>query len=356
MIAPEMDEASSARLCRIPSKDRSMEAPRNNFNLMRLAFATAVVYSHSFALLGLREPVLWGRTLGTVSVHGFFVISGYLISDSYLRYPNLFAFSFNRFLRIVPGLLVALVASHWLASMCGGYATNPVPYIGDGPVWTLTWEMICYAGIAIFGLMLVLTKGAMPVVFACGWLIYLVNTGNGSDFYGAIAPMFMMFLAGAFIRLAGNQINLGKAAIPSAIILLFSFGLATSTPILDVIHSNIVFLWGPHFTDEDARRIAYLASFPLVTIFVGRDLPALVTIRDDISYGVYVYGWPVTQVLVFLTLKHAIDISPTELFFVVMVITTPIAWLSWRVIERPAVRLKIRPRKIALDKIVMPAH
>lgn len=326
-----------------------MEAPRNNFNLMRLLFAAAVVYSHSYALLGIHEPVLWGRTLGTVAVHGFFVISGYLISDSYVRYPSLFAFSFNRFLRIVPGLIVALFASHWLASLCGGYAKNSVPYIGNGPVWTLTWEVICYAGVAVLGLMLVLTKVAMPIMFACGWLVYLVNTGNGSDFYGAIAPMFMMFIAGAFIQLAGNQLNLRKAAIPAAALLLFSLGLATSTPILDIIHSNIVFLWGPHFTDEDVRRIAYLAAFPLAVIFAGRDVPELVRIKDDVSYGVYVYGWPVTQALVFMSLRHSISIGPHELFLAVMVITAPVAWISWRLIERPALSLKLRPKITSAD-------
>ena len=52
----------------------SLEAKKkNNFDVLRLIFAVFVIFSHSFALVGKSEPVLLGRTLGNLGVHGFFL-------------------------------------------------------------------------------------------------------------------------------------------------------------------------------------------------------------------------------------------------------------------------------------------
>lgn len=123
----------------------------NNFNFLRLLFASLVVFSHSYALLGLEEPVFFGRSLGNLSVHGFFVISGYLICRSYVRSTSVAAFFINRILRIVPGLAIAMIVTKVAASWCEGFEHNPVPYIANGPVWTLTWEVVCYFGLAVLG-------------------------------------------------------------------------------------------------------------------------------------------------------------------------------------------------------------
>lgn len=55
---------------------------KNNLNAIRFILATLVIYSHSFGLLNLEEPVFLGVSLGRFSVICFFVLSGYLISKS----------------------------------------------------------------------------------------------------------------------------------------------------------------------------------------------------------------------------------------------------------------------------------
>jgi len=86
----------------------------NNFNLVRLAAATAVVVSHSFALATgdpAAEP-LWstlGITLGGLAVVAFFMTSGYLVGGSLLSNGQPIRFAVARALRIYPGLWVALL-------------------------------------------------------------------------------------------------------------------------------------------------------------------------------------------------------------------------------------------------------
>ena len=317
---------------------------RNNFDALRLLFATLVIFSHSFALSGHAEPVLWGRTLGNLGVHGFFVISGYLIVQSFGRSRSLLQYGANRVLRIVPGLVVALVLSGLIAARLHGYANNPVPYISNGPVWTLTWEVICYGAVAALGIAGALNRTAFPAVFAVGWVVFLANLGDQSDFFLAIVPMFLMFAAGALFALYLTNIRL-------EVLILAVIGLALTADygvfsFLDgLAMQNVPFLYGPTVAVEEVQRVIYLLSFPVVVIWVGRLSRPSLPVRNDVSYGAYVYGWPVTQVLVFAALKWALPLNPWLLFFATMLVTIPLAYLSWKLIEKPALGLKRRFRR-----------
>src|SRR5436190_4360621 len=91
----------------------------NNFDALRLAAAVSVLFSHAFLIAEgseAREPFAWitGNQciLGLVGVFVFFIVSGYLVTESYCRTPLVGQFALRRFLRIYPGLAVnALVCS-----------------------------------------------------------------------------------------------------------------------------------------------------------------------------------------------------------------------------------------------------
>ena len=88
----------------------------NNFNLIRILAALAVLLTHSFPLaLGdaAQEPLRasLGMSLGMIAVDVFFITSGFLISASLMRQPSLLSFLWARVLRIFPGLLVMLLFS-----------------------------------------------------------------------------------------------------------------------------------------------------------------------------------------------------------------------------------------------------
>lgn len=162
----------------------------NNFNLIRFVAAFAVLVSHAFPIAlgaGTTEPLqhLLGRSLGTLAVFVFFVISGFLIAASFQRTPSALQFWQARALRILPCLVVstvliglvmgplvtALPLAAYLADQAtwtflarnilmvlpqytlpGVFDTNPVHAV-VGSIWTLIHEVTCYGMLFCLGVL-----------------------------------------------------------------------------------------------------------------------------------------------------------------------------------------------------------
>src|SRR5260370_23212950 len=157
----------------------------NNFDAVRLAAALSVVFSHSFLIAEgseASEPFVWltGNqcVLGLVGVFVFFVISGYLVTESYCRHPMPGRFALRRTLRIYPALVVnvlicALLIGPLVSALPLGaylvspelrdffyktltldpgplqlpgvlFADNSVGLLINGSLWTLRYEMMMY--------------------------------------------------------------------------------------------------------------------------------------------------------------------------------------------------------------------
>ena len=93
---------------------KTMDYRKNNFDFLRLIFASFVIITHSYPLSGIKEcDFICQLTFGQVSfsyvgVKGFFVISGYLIFQSLQRSENIFDYFWKRLLRLFPALIVVL--------------------------------------------------------------------------------------------------------------------------------------------------------------------------------------------------------------------------------------------------------
>ncbi|MGN8049010.1 acyltransferase family protein [Curtobacterium sp. 22159] len=318
----------------------------NNFDVLRLLFAAFVVLSHSFALVGESEPVVFGRTLGNVGVLGFFCVSGYLIAQSFGRRTSVPQFLANRFLRIVPGLVVALLVAYGLGRLFDGFRGNPVPFIVDGPVWTLTWEVVCYSALVVVGVLGVLSASGFPVFFAVAWVVYLTSIGNTSDFFLAVVPMFLTFGAGALLAVRGVRITTGWGIVAS-LGLLGTLKLGGVVLAISVLTRWVPFLYGPTVTPEVVQRVLFLVCFPIVLIWFATARRPGWRLRDDLSYGVYIYGWPVAQVVVAVAAGLHVGLAPWMLFLLTAVLVVPLAFLSWRFVERPSLSLKRRLRRPA---------
>src|SRR5262245_61617547 len=87
-----------------------------NFNFIRLLAASSVIFSHAFLISDgseAHEPLvllLGGHNIiGLYGVHIFFIISGFLVTQSFAGAGSSLHFIWRRFLRIYPALFVCLL-------------------------------------------------------------------------------------------------------------------------------------------------------------------------------------------------------------------------------------------------------
>jgi peptidoglycan/LPS O-acetylase OafA/YrhL len=329
---------------------------RNSLNALRLALATLVIVSHAWPLTGLEpEPAFSGANLGTWAVFGFFAISGFLITRSRLRVRRTREYYRARALRIVPAFVVALIVVAFVFAPLSllvdpGASWNPLssvtyvlrnlplyapivwqpgiehtlvnavyPVDWDGPLWTLFWEALCYLAIGILGSLL--PRKALPgvliglfVILTLASTAIALNVVHVNDLIGRAIPMILAFLAGALLLLFGERVRISPVWVIATAVLLAV---------------TIVVGLGPSF---GTLPLAFLL------ILLGCVLPLQgVGSKYDISYGVYIYAWPVQQ---FVTLVAG-PLLPIPLdLLIVIAITVPLAFASCVLIERPALRLK----------------
>ena len=163
---------------------------RNNFAAIRLAMALSVLVSHSWWLAtgqSALEPLhAWTQhTLGEHAVQVFFFLSGVVVAQSLFKSGSLLDFLAARVLRIFPALIACVLLTAvvlgplvsagslgayfadrgWLAYIAktlslstgsaplpGVFADVPVKGLVNLSLWTLKYEVTCYAALALFGL------------------------------------------------------------------------------------------------------------------------------------------------------------------------------------------------------------
>ena len=120
-------------------------ARRNNFNFLRLFFASLVILSHSFELIdGNRNRELLTEVFGTISfgefaVDGFFLVSGFLIVQSWNSEPKFYSFLLKRILRIYPGFIVAFLVC---TLVVGPLGAEPTAYFSQLELNRLVLDML----------------------------------------------------------------------------------------------------------------------------------------------------------------------------------------------------------------------
>jgi peptidoglycan/LPS O-acetylase OafA/YrhL len=337
----------------------------NNFDVLRLLAASLVLFSHSYALTGHAEPFadISGWTFGEIGVVMFFAMSGFLIAKSWNDQPRLYPFAVKRALRLLPALVVAvsvtvlvigplfttlplstyftdpttwfyLVRCSFLitffGTLPGVFEHNPYPDAVNGSLWTLPVEACCYALAAALGTIALLRRSGVLIALCLALLLF-------------VTPLSPLSNAPAGGTTGGNLtliIMLGATFLLGALAYSFRRRLQLSWIVVVVLMA----LWIATWDGGWARATGVFAIGFTVLVFAFRTPAWLrrLTAPGDVSYGIYVYAFPVQQSVA--AIWPGID--PLLMFTVAFPVTYGLAFLSWRLVERPALALKrvVAPR------------
>ncbi|MEO8802687.1 MAG: acyltransferase [Rudaea sp.] len=339
----------------------------DNFLLLRFVAAVMVMFGHSYAFTGLPNQgdfiarAGWGNGVytGSIAVDVFFVISGLLVTGSYLRRAQLEEFLKSRALRILPAYAACMVgcaivlgaifstlplSAYWtdratyeyiyvnmqfgyqlIWNLPGVFVHNFYPNAVNGAIWTLPAEARMYCWVAILGALAVLRRRWLAnTVFAV-----LLLLGLFAPDYVPLVPkdafvrLAGFFLLGAFCFVNRDWVRIGTLPLLGLIVLAIGAHHTAFSPYALGLAIAYASLW-----------FAYVPSFHFFNRF------------GDYSYGIYLWGFPIQQAV-------SASLGRPVHAWVNLTLSLPIvialAVLSWHLIEKPALRLKQRVPQSSIE-------
>lgn len=296
-----------------------------NFDVMRLIAALLVVVSHTFPLAGQPPLRIMGvEDLGALGVSVFFVISGYLVSASYERDPK--TYLMKRILRIEPGLIASLLATvvllgfvttapaaeYWPKAalyvlrnallypatyeLPGVFQAVPLAGVVNGVLWTLRLEFTFYV---VLMLVRARPKLVLALMVVCAAVFMTMSFTHPDWAQERTTRVAFLGARNGFLFFAGAALQLYRRRTP---------------------------LW---LGGVSAVAFPFVGPLALPTAVLGLSRPG--KLPADLSYGVYIYAFPVQQML---AAYGQLNVATAVLAVI------PFALASWYLVERPALRLK----------------
>lgn len=310
------------RSLNLPTIDARFDERNNGVTALRFLLAASVLLFHAWPVGGFGPDPVETLTAGQVdgggilAVFAFFTLSGFLLGASRDRLSPA-AFAWRRALRILPGYWVCILATSlfvgpayfaatWLISDGIDELTTPAL---SGPMsvinvslWTLWPEVICYA--ILTAIPRAISRIAAPALVVLGIGLYLLTQRIE-------ALLLISFYLGVAIRHHGQRVPL-HGAMAGGLILVAALASALGL-----------------FTEAAPFVIGYAA------IWLAVRLPWRWT--TDVSYGLYIYAFPISQALVVLGFA---GLGLPAFAAACLASTLLVASVSWYVVERPALELK----------------
>lgn len=329
----------------------------NNFDFLRVFAALMVIYGHGYVLSTNGGPGFWGVPFARIGLDIFFAISGYMVTGSWLRTPQLGAFLWKRTLRILPGLAACVLFTTFILGArltrlpLAEYLTNPgtLGYLSNivlspalylpgvfeglraggavnGSLWSLFPEALCYLTVPAFALLAIRPRlWALPVlgltIGGLGLWLFYGYTGdawviNATDVKYMLVQVPFFFFGGLYRLLGDRMANFYRADFA---LLGYSLNWMVASW---YDWWNIPVEW---------------VTLPYMVLCFGRlSMPVIRRAGrfGDLSYGMYLYAFPIQQVILGARpdLAHPI--------IACMLLTVPFALVSWHLIEAPFLRLK----------------
>jgi peptidoglycan/LPS O-acetylase OafA/YrhL len=306
------------------------------FDYLRLMAAILVIAHHARVLNG-EPPLMLGPGLdpGALGVGIFFVISGTLVAGSLERSRTIADFLAKRVLRIFPGLLVALLLTAFvlgpLVTIQAGYLGEPTTWlyvlknlslyavtyqlpgvflaapvagVVNGSLWTLRLEFTAYLALALLRPVRLALPLALEGLTAIAAVAAIALHATGLDGHGDLFRICYLAALNGFLFLAGATLQANR----------------TRPNTLGAI-TTLLFLLTP----------AWFLALPMGVVRLGQLKPPKPP--ADLSYGLYIYSFPLQQ---WLAQTHHLTVATS------LVAALPFAALSWFLVEKLALRLKAR--------------
>ena len=342
--------------------------PRNNFDLLRLFLALSVCLSHLGEVSGTSAFLpLANYFYSGIAVDAFFVVSGFLIFRSFQHSSSLVSYLGKRVRRIYPAYVVVVIAasvllpiffannmqelffsSEWLhylgynllflnflqPELPGIFTQNPLQVI-NAPLWTIKVEVMFYLFVpCIFPL---LSRSKRPWLLltllyfsSIGYSWYCLNmfetSGNALylRFEKQLPGQLAFFLSGGGLYLYFSTFkNYWKPLL----------GCGLTGLILATQHSGFALLFYPFALATVIVCVALLLPYAGNWGKFG-----------DMSYGVYIYHFPIIQVF---TARSLFESTPWQGFIMLLLTVFAAAFLSYHCIERPFLKRSSHYRQAA---------
>lgn len=335
----------------------------NNFNAIQFFMSVLVIYSHAFSIGNATETGEIIKMLtdsnysaGRIAVATLFIVSGFLVSASYENSRSAVQFFKNRIFRIFPALIAVVAASVFILGPCvstlpvkdyfqdpgarsylknvllypirwslpGVFGTNAYPYSVNGSLWTLPHQFTLYIMLGVLGFLGLLRHKNMSLacfaLFAFAHITRLpggeVQTflgAHGVD-WGSFLYLGMYFSAGMAAYAYRDQLCLTKkGAMTATVLLLFAWFVAKEYLISMSLFGTYIILCLAYCTKPLRFGVEHL------------------------SFGLYIYGFPVQQTITFL---FGGRMNPWLNMVIALPVALLCAWLSHVCVEQPALKIK----------------
>lgn len=334
----------------------------NNFDFLRVLAALLVLISHCPELFNysvfnsdpLNQSI--GMGMGRTAVLIFFIISGYLITRSWESKKSISKFFISRFLRIYPALIVITILSVFVLGpllttlntseyfnhhttykylenvsayrmtyyLPGVFEDNPLKGSINGSLWTIAYEFTCYLVIALVGVLSILKRKYGIVIILLG--LILVDIFFKEQWNSIVIPVlgidFKTLTPGLLFFLAGAAYYKYRSEVPFNLL-----GVLLSFAILYLLRDTTFYF-----------SISILVFPYLVLSIVFMPIPFLNKVGKygDFSYGIYLYAFPIQQIL---ALFFYPKISGPILILLTLLCLAIFSFLSWNLVEKPAINL-----------------
>lgn len=353
----------------MPPAARRQRPFTQGFTWVRLIAALWVVFCHSAPIAG--ESIMypgWTFVPAHMGLTAFFVLSGYQIAGSWTSDPSVGRFVFKRLLRILPPIIVmsmiaALVVGplvttwplgyYFNASQTWGYVLNnatvlnlqhvlpgvfdhnPYPWSVNGSIWTLPIELVGYVIVLILGVTTVIKR--RPFVTVLLMIVVIAVDRRAAASPEADSPSWL-------------QLNLSTSAqfLVSFMIGLVLFAYRDKIPLSPTV-AIAAFLLQMAVNDTPVGDFLTTITIAYAALTLAVRWPRRLAVPNknwiSCSYGVYLYGFLIQQVLAYLGI-----VDKWTMAFLALPLAYVAGLASWHLVEQPTIKLRSLLPKRATPK------